>query len=132
MGVEKCRRIGQGRLVLAALLILITGLALVAGCPTLFLGGTFNGQPEQLSKHLSPAAQALLAKALGDLGSAPLVDYHAHIIGIGTGNSHAEVNPALLSWWHPAKESIRVFFSAPVESATSPAWTRSMWSDWFD
>jgi predicted TIM-barrel fold metal-dependent hydrolase len=66
-----------------------------------------------MNAKLSPAARALVARAFADLGTASAVDHHAHIVGLGTGATQAEVNPALLSWWHPA-DRIRtsVFLSA--------------------
>jgi predicted TIM-barrel fold metal-dependent hydrolase len=67
----------------------------------LSLGGAFSGQPEDLNARLSPAASNLLARAFADLGSAPLADYHAHAIGIGTGDSGAELDPAMLDGWSP-------------------------------
>lgn len=67
------------------------------------LGGAFSAQPEDLGKRLSPVAQNLLNQAFNDIGASSLVDYHAHIIGIGTGDSHAEVDESMLSWWHPLK-----------------------------
>lgn len=67
------------------------------------LGGAFSAQPEDLGKRLSPEAQNLLNQAFNDIGASSLVDYHAHIIGIGTGDSHAKVDESMLSWWHPIK-----------------------------
>ena len=99
-----------------ALPIIVVMLAVVlvsAGWSRSWLGGAFTGQPEDLNKRLSPSAHELLDRVLGDIGSEPLEDYHAHIIGIGTGNSHAEVNPSMLSWWHPAKRfKTGIFLSA--------------------
>lgn len=70
----------------------------------LSLGGGFSGQPEDLDKRLSPAARDLLNRSLIDIGEGPLEDYHAHIIGIGAGDSHAEVDKSMMSWWHPIKK----------------------------
>ena len=74
------------------------------------LGGAFHGAPEDA---LSPAASALVARAFADIGPAPLEDYHAHLVGLGVGATHAEINPAMQSWWHPARRfKAHVFLSA--------------------
>lgn len=79
----------------------LAGLFLCWGC-TDRLGGAFSGAPEELQGRLSPAARLLVERAFSDLGGAPVVDYHAHVVGMGSGNL-AEVNEDLLSWWHPLK-----------------------------
>lgn len=94
------------KLKIGSLLALVGGLSLftlLARGSSFSLGGAFTGQPEDLDTRLSPAAHDLLNKTLSDIGADPLEDYHAHIIGIGTGNSHAEVEKSMLSWWHPVK-----------------------------
>jgi predicted TIM-barrel fold metal-dependent hydrolase len=68
------------------------------------IGGGFSGQPEDLDKRLSRIAQTLLNRSLSDIGREPLVDYHAHVIGMGAGGSGAEVDKSMLSWWHPIKK----------------------------
>ncbi len=76
-------------------------------------GGAFRGQPEELKEKAGPAARALIERAFADLGSAPLVDYHAHLLGLGSDGSGAEVNPAMLTWRHPAKRTFAgIFLSA--------------------
>lgn len=82
--------------------ILILGLCLLA-LISKAQASTIGGKFENLDARLSPAAYDLLNRSLGDLGMDPLEDYHAHIIGIGTGDSHAEVKKSILSWWHPLK-----------------------------
>ncbi len=75
-----------------------------------WLGGAFRGTPDEA---WSPATSALVTRALADIGAAPLEDYHAHLVGIGTGATQAAINPALQSWWHPARRfKARVFLSA--------------------
>ena len=74
------------------------------------LGGAFRGTPEAA---LSPAASALVVRAFADVGAAPLEDYHAHLVGLGVGGTHAAINPALQSWWHPSRWfKAQVFLSA--------------------
>ena len=57
--------------------------------------------PEDMAGGLSPAARTMLDAALGDLTPGEARDYHAHMIGLGTGGSGASVNPRMLSWRHP-------------------------------
>ena len=52
----------------------------------------------------SPAAQALLDRAFGDLDPArPLIDLHVHAIGLGQDGDGTSVNPEKLSPKHPLK-----------------------------
>ncbi len=75
-----------------------------------WLGGDFRGGP---AEALSPAASALVARAFADLGDAPLVDYHAHLVGTGADGTGAAINGAKTSWWHPIESTkARVFLSA--------------------
>ena len=77
------------------------------------LGGDFRGEPEDAPARLSPAARALIEQAFSDVGSAPLEDYHAHLVGIGSDGSHAELNPKMTKWWHPVRYvQARVYLSA--------------------
>jgi predicted TIM-barrel fold metal-dependent hydrolase len=77
-----------------------------------WLGGVVHGQPEDL-KALSPGARALVERAFAGLGDAPLEDYHAHIVGVGAGGTGAQVNPSLLSWWHPVNRfTTAIYLSA--------------------
>lgn len=75
-----------------------------------WLGGSFHGGP---AEAWSPATSALVARAFADIGTRPLEDYHAHLVGIGVGATRAEINPQMQSWWHPARRfKAHVFLSA--------------------
>ncbi|HOX06758.1 MAG TPA: amidohydrolase family protein [Planctomycetota bacterium] len=52
---------------------------------------------------LSPAARRLVDEAFADLGPMPIVDCHAHVVGLGSGGSGAAVKPSLLTWRHPVQ-----------------------------
>lgn len=67
------------------------------------MGGCFLLPPEEGRKGLSAGARNLVERSFADLGEAPLVDYHAHLLGTGTGGSGAEANPDMFSWRHPIK-----------------------------
>ena len=65
------------------------------------LGGSFSYEPSQLKAKLSPNAKQLLKKAFQGVEPARLLDYHAHLAGLGTGGSGAFVNSRMQSWYHP-------------------------------
>ena len=91
-------------LIWLALLGLCAAIAAAAGGYLLDrLGGDFRHQPEELAKGLSPAGRRLLDQTLDGLGPGELVDYHAHLVGLGRGGSGSFVHPALLSWRHPLR-----------------------------
>lgn len=66
------------------------------------MGGAFTGQPEDVPT-LGPVARGLIDRAFEGLGDAPLVDYHAHLIGAGTGGTGTDVAPGLLDGWNPVR-----------------------------
>ncbi|MCX7008903.1 MAG: amidohydrolase family protein [Kiritimatiellaeota bacterium] len=75
-----------------------------------WLGGSFRGGP---TDAFSPAASALVARAFADLGAAPLVDYHAHLVGTGADGTGTAINGAKTTWWHPVERfKAGVFLSA--------------------
>lgn len=77
------------------------------------IGGAFCGEPEELPERLTPAARALIDRAFAGLDDAPVIDHHAHIIGVGAGGSGTEVHPAWLTWRHPVKRLLAgVYLSA--------------------
>ena len=81
------------------------------GCAHL-LGGAFEKQPEDMDEQLSPAAKKLVERVFADLGDAPVLDYHVHVVGLGT-SSGACVNDSMLSWRHPLKRAkTRIYLSA--------------------
>lgn len=65
------------------------------------VGGAFDHEPEEAESGLSAEAKALVDAAFSDVDGSKLLDYHTHLVGIGTGGSGAMVNPHMLSWAHP-------------------------------
>jgi len=65
------------------------------------IGGAFTHQPEELRHGLSQPAADLIKRAFEDIDPKRLVDYHAHVAGIGKGGTDAFVNPKMRSWKHP-------------------------------
>ena len=79
------------------ILTLLAGLFLISGCLIDRIGGAFTQQPEELEKSASPAARKLIDQALHDIDASRLVDFHTHILAIGTSVGDAFVNPRVLS-----------------------------------
>ncbi|MGH7796990.1 MAG: amidohydrolase family protein [Candidatus Binatia bacterium] len=71
---------------------------IVSGCLIDQFGGAFTHQPEELEKKASPAARKLVDQAFEEIDNASrLVDFHTHILAIGTSVSGAFINPRILS-----------------------------------
>lgn len=102
---------------------LVLGLLLVgsSSCSPFIdkLGGDFAGPPEALQGHLTPKARELIAAAFKDVDPARLIDFHTHMLGLGTGDSGAYVNPELRSIWHPFK-SFRFAVYRSASGVTDP------------
>ncbi len=64
-------------------------------------GGAFDHEPEGMSTGLGPEARRLLEAAYADVAPEALVDWHVHVVGLGTNGSGAWVNPKMLSWSDP-------------------------------
>ncbi|MBF0169434.1 MAG: amidohydrolase family protein [Alphaproteobacteria bacterium] len=86
----------------------------VYGACAILIGVCLHATSAQASKApLSPAAQALIDKAFDGLQSLELVDYHVHMLGLGSGDTGARVNPNLLSWIHPVSRlKAKIFFKS--------------------
>jgi len=78
----------------------ITLLVCTSGCT--ILGGAFSSQPGGLNR-ISPEAQALVNQAYADIDDSQTMDYHNHIVGLGTGGTGAYVNPSMQSLLYPVK-----------------------------
>lgn len=85
------------------LIILIIATAALAGTACVLVdkvGGAYQFQPEDMAGNLSENAQTLIERAYAGIDKGEQVDFHMHIVGIGT-HSDARVNEKLLSWAHP-------------------------------
>ena len=76
------------------------------------LGGDFAGQPKEMEKNISDGAKSLIESAYADVDSQNLHDHHVHIVGIDK-KVGTEVNPKMLSWFHPLhKIKTQIYLSA--------------------
>lgn len=98
--VKCCARwLAVAILLLAALVVMAAGVLLQQ------IGGAFRFEPEALQAELSKGARALMRQAFVDIPPGAARDYHVHIVGLGTGDTGAAVNPKMLSWAHPLQRA---------------------------
>ena len=95
---------------------LLLGLVLVVGFRGAIIdhiGGAFGHQPEEAPAGLGDEARQLVDHAFADVPPGSLRDHHTHILGLGSGDSGASLNPKMLSWAHPPdRAKALVYFSA--------------------
>jgi predicted TIM-barrel fold metal-dependent hydrolase len=72
--------------------IACSAILIFSGCLVGQLGGAFTQQPEELDQKASPATKILIDQAFADIDPARLVDFHAHVLAIGTSVKAAFVN----------------------------------------
>ena len=91
--------------------LLITSLIL-SGCLIDQFGGAFRYQPEELEKNASPGARKLMDQAFGDIDARRLIDFHTHILAIGTSVNGAFVNPRMLNGINLERAKFSIYASA--------------------
>ena len=95
---------------LAASLILI-GLA-TSSCLIREIGGALRQEPEELEPKASADAKRLIDEAFSAIDPTRLVDYHTHIVGLGTDGSGAFANPKTQEWFGMERLKFLVYTSA--------------------
>lgn len=93
-------------------LTLFFGLLLLPGCLIDQIGGAFTKQPEELERNGSAAARKLIEQAFEGIDPARVVDFHTHIIAIGTSVSDAFVNPKMRSGVNLERLKFLIYASA--------------------
>jgi predicted TIM-barrel fold metal-dependent hydrolase len=78
-------------------LIVLSALLLFPGCLVDQIGGAFTQQPEELEQKASIPTKNLIDQAFEGIDSARLVDFHTHVLAIGTSVKDAFVNPKMRS-----------------------------------
>jgi len=76
------------------------------------LGGAFSKPPEELERSSTDAARKLIDQAYADIDPARLVDYHAHIIAIGTSAQGAFVNEKMRRGINLERLKFKIYTSA--------------------
>ena len=93
-------------------LLLLLGVLLLSGCLIDQLGGAFTKQPEELDQQASAGAQKLIEQAFEGVNPDRLVDFHTHIIALGTSVPDAFVNPQMRSGFSLERLKFLIYVSA--------------------
>ena len=74
---------------------LLVFVLVLPGCLIDRIGGAFTKQPEELARSASPNTQKLIDEAFEGVDAQRLIDWHTHVIAIGTSVNDAFVNPKI-------------------------------------
>jgi predicted TIM-barrel fold metal-dependent hydrolase len=91
---------------------LFMGSLLLSGCLIDRIGGAFTQQPEAIEQTASLAARNLIDQALTDIDAYRVVDFHTHVLAIGTSAGDAFVNPRMLSGMNLERLKFWIYESA--------------------
>lgn len=92
--------------------IALSALLLVSGCLIDQIGGAFTQQPEELEQKASITAKKLIDQAFENIDPARLVDFHTHMLAIGTSVKYAFVNPKARSGINLERLKFLIYASA--------------------
>lgn len=90
----------------------IIAVQLCSGCLIDQIGGAFTKQPEQLEQKASDATKKLIDQAFADIDPARLVDFHTHVIAIGTSVKDAFINSKMRSGINLERFKFLIYASA--------------------
>jgi len=83
-----------------------------SGCLIDRIGGAFSRETEEFDKTASPGAKKLIDLAYEGIDPARLVDYHTHIVGLGTDGSGAFVSARTRNWLSLERWKFLIYASA--------------------
>jgi hypothetical protein len=92
--------------------IALSALLLFSGCLVNQIGGAFTQQPEDLKQKASSAAKKLIDQAFEDIDPFRFVDFHTHVLAIGTSVKDAFVNPKARSGINLERLKFLIYTSA--------------------
>jgi len=94
------------------LLFIVAGLPSLSGCLVNWFGGAFSKQPEEFEQSASEPARKLVEQAYHGILPERVVDYHTHMLALGTSVDDAFVNPKNLSGLTVERLKFLVYVSA--------------------
>jgi predicted TIM-barrel fold metal-dependent hydrolase len=85
---------------------------LLSGCVVDRIGGAFTRQPEELEQSAATATNILIDQAFEGIDPASPVDFHTHILAIGTSVNDAFVNPKMRRGFNLERLKFLIYNSA--------------------
>ena len=76
------------------------------------IGGAFRHEPEELESKASLDSKRLINEAFTAIDPTRLVDFHTHIVGLGTDGSGAFANPKTQEWFGTERLKFLLYTSA--------------------
>jgi hypothetical protein len=90
----------------------LSALLLFPGCLVDQIGGAFTQQPEEFERKASNIAKKLIHQAFDGIDPARLVDFHTHVLAIGTSVKDAFVNSKMRSGVNLERLKFLIYISA--------------------
>ena len=94
------------------ILLLFIGLPGLPGCLIDQIGGAFSKPPDALEITGPASARKLIAEAFQDIDSDRLIDFHTHLIAVGSSVKEAFVNPKMRSGVNLERLKFLIYASA--------------------
>jgi predicted TIM-barrel fold metal-dependent hydrolase len=85
---------------------------ILSGCLIDRIGGAFTDEPEDLEKRASSDAGELIARSFEGIDPVRLVDFHAHVVAIGTSAAGAFVNQRMMNGANMERLKFLIYESA--------------------
>lgn len=93
-------------------LLLMLFSVFASSCLVREIGGAFKHEPEELVPQASGGAKKLIEQAFADIDPTQLVDFHIHVLGLGTGDTGAFANPRMQEGINTERLKFLVYTSA--------------------
>ena len=90
----------------------LLGLLIFSGCLIDQIGGAFTQKPEDLEQKASTATKKLIDHAFDGIDPARLIDFHTHMIAIGTSVKDAFINSKMRSGINLERFKFLIYASA--------------------
>ena len=114
------------------LLLGLVGILFLSGCLTDRLGGAFSKTPEELDHAATDETKKVIDQAYAGIDPARLVDYHTHILAVGTSANDAFINTKMRNGFNLEWLKFQIYSSACMQHWLSLAWNALASSDGAD
>jgi predicted TIM-barrel fold metal-dependent hydrolase len=97
---------------MAALVLWFVLMLSLSACLIDRVGGAFSKSPEELDQGATDETKKLIDQAYDGIDPARLVDYHTHILAVGTSAHEAFVNSKMRSGFNLERLKFKIYMSA--------------------